>query len=60
MFQNRAEFYTSESGVAIRMTDCIYSTPALNSIPQDIFYLQNIPSMIAAYILNVRSIIIQS
>ena len=40
------------SGVAIQMTEAVYAAPSLNAELTDAIFLQNLPSIVASYVLN--------
>lgn len=46
-------FYMANSGVAVELTERIWNTPCLNGVMEDVLYLQNFPSMVAVYSLDV-------
>ena len=40
------------SGVAIQMTEAVYVAPSLNAELTDVIFLQNLPSIVASYVLD--------
>ena len=40
------------SGIAIQMTEAVYVAPSLNAELTDAIFLQNLPSIVASYVLD--------
>jgi len=49
---SRKIFFVAKSGVAIKMIERLYDAPAMNGALSDLIYLQNIPSMVVAHVLD--------
>lgn len=43
---------TFGKGLAVEVTNCMYQTCPMNDLPSDKFYVQNLPSMFVAHLLD--------